>query len=101
MEVIKSNGKAAISLIDFIKNAGNKTVFSPEELTVTYENQNNIVMMELVYNGYFGKGHNVIHKDLNDQGLFTSHSYQLDFNKDQFIKILEMGDIDVQNVIIG
>lgn len=100
MEVIKSNGNAAICLNDFIKNAGNKTVFSPEELTVTYESQKNIVMMELVYNGYFGKGHNVIHKDLNDQGLFKSHPYQLDFSKDQFVKILEMGNVDVQNVII-
>ncbi|HBW39214.1 hypothetical protein [Desulfosporosinus sp. BICA1-9] len=100
MEVIKSNGKTTISLADFIKNAGNKTVFSPEELTVTYENQKNIIMLELVYNGYFGKGHNVIHKDLKNQGLFNSHPYQLDFSKDQFTKILEMGDVDAQNVII-
>lgn len=99
MDVIKNNGRATISLSDFIKNAGNKTVFSPEELTSIY-NQNNVVMLELVYNGFFGKGHNVIHKNLKDQGLFDAHPYNLDYTKDQFIKLLGMGDVDVQNVII-
>lgn len=99
MDVIKNNGRATMSLSDFIKNAGNKTVFSPEELTSIY-NQNNVVMLELVYNGFFGKGHNVIHKNLKDQGLFDAHPYNLDYTKDQFIKLLGMGDVDVQNVII-
>ena len=57
-------------------------------------------MLELVYNGFFGKGHNVIHKNLNEQGLFTAYPYNLDFNEDQFVNILEMGNVDVQNVII-
>jgi len=99
MDVIKNNGKATISLADFISSAGNKTVFTPDELAAIYA-QNNVVMLELVYNGFFGKGHNVIHKDLKEKGLFASHPYNLDYNKDQFIKILEMGDVDVQNVII-
>lgn len=29
----------------------------------------------------------------------AAYLYQLDFNKEQFIKILEMGDVDVQNAI--
>lgn len=99
MNVIKYNGRATMSLTDFIKNAGNKTVFSPEELTSIY-NQKNVIMLELVYNGFFGKGHNVIHKNLKDHGLFDVHPYNLDYKKDQFIKLLEMGDVDVQNVII-
>lgn len=99
IDVIKNSGKAAMSLSDFIINAGNKTVFFPEELTSIY-NQNNVVMLELVYNGFFGKGHNVIHKNLKDQGLFDAHPYNLDYTKDQFIKLLGMGDVDVQNVII-
>ncbi len=99
MDVIKNNGRATMSLSDFIKNAGNKTAFSPEELTSIY-NQNNVVMLELVYNGFFGKGHNVIHKNLKEQGLFDAHPYNLDYTKDQFIKLLGMGDVDVQNVII-
>lgn len=100
MDIIKNNGQASMSVSDFVKNAGNKTVFTADELTGIYNGQKNVVMLELVYNGFFGKGHNVIHKNLNEQGLFTSHPYNLDFSKDQFIKILGMGDVDVQNVII-
>ena len=99
MDIIKNRGKATVSLLEFISSAGNKTVFSPEELTSIY-NQDNVVMLELIYNGFFGKGHNVIHRDLKDQGLFEAHPYNLDYTKEQFIKILEMGDVDVQNVII-
>ena len=57
-------------------------------------------MLELVYNGFFGKGHNVIHKDLHEKGLFESHPYNIDYSKKQFIEILEMGDVDVSDVII-
>jgi hypothetical protein len=100
MDIIRDNGRDNISLEDFVKNAGNKTVFTPEELTSIYA-QRNVVMLELVYNGFFGKGHNVNHKNLNDQGLFTTHPYNLDYTKEQFVKILGMGDVDVQNVIIN
>lgn len=100
VDIIKNRGKATINLVEFINNAGNKTVFSPEELTSIY-NQDNVVMLELIYNGFFGKGHNVIHRDLKNQGLFEIHPYNLDYTKEQFIKILEMGDVDVQNVIIN
>ena len=99
MDVIKNSGRATMNLNDFIKNAGNKTVFSPEELTIIYS-QSNVVMLELVYNGFFGKGHNVIHKNLKEEGLFEAHPYNLNYTKEQFIKLLEMGDVDVQNVII-
>lgn len=100
IDYIKNNGREIVSIADFVRNAGNKTIFTVEELVSIYNNQRNVVMLELVYNGFFGKGHNVIHKDLKEQGLFNEHPYKLDYTKDQFINILEMGDIDVQNVII-
>lgn len=99
MDVIKNNGRATMNRADFISSAGNKTVFTPDKLAAIYA-QNSVVMLELVYNGFFGKGHNVIHRDLKEQGLFTTYPYQINYNKEQFIKILEMGDVDVQNVII-
>jgi hypothetical protein len=99
VNIIKIKGNAIMSLSDFIKNAGNKTVYSEEELKEIYC-KDNVVMLELIYNGYFGKGHNVIHKNLKDLGMFDSHPYSLDYTKEQFIKLLEMGDVDVQNVII-
>lgn len=100
IDIIKNNGQATMSVSDFVKNAGNKTIFTAEELTEIYNGKNNVVMLELVYNGFFGKGHNVIHKNLNEQGLFTTYPYSIEYTKDQFIKILEMGEVDVQNVII-
>lgn len=99
VNIIKNRGKASVSLSEFINRAGNKTVFSPEELTSKFS-KDNVVMLEIIYNGFFGKGRNVIHRDLKDQGLFEVYPYSIEYSKDQFIKILEMGATDVQNVII-
>lgn len=100
LKIIKGKGISRFSLHDFIEKAGNKTIFTPYELKKIYKESANIVMLEMVYNGYFGKGHNVTHKELNDNGLFNTHPYNIDYSKDEFIKILEMGDLNVQNVII-
>ena len=67
IDIIKNNGEATMGLSDFVKNAGNKTVFTADELTITYNDHKNVVMIELVYNGFFGKGHNVIHKNLKNK----------------------------------
>ncbi len=100
IDVIKNRGATVVSLIDFIKNAGNKTVFTADELTKIYNESANVIMIEMVYNGFFGKGHNVTHKELSDNSLFPSHPYNIDYSKVEFLKILEMGDVNVQNVII-
>lgn len=99
IDVIKDNNIPNIDLTNFIKSADNKTVFSPDELTQIYEKRN-VIMLELIYNGYFGKGHNVTHRELTENVLFEKYPYQISYTKEQFIKILEMGDVDVQNVII-
>lgn len=101
VEVVKDNGWPMISLKDFVENAGNKTVFTPKELSGIYNKRPNVVMLELVYNGFFGKGHNVTHKTLKDKRLFETYPYQIEYTKEQFIEILKMGDVDVQNVIIN
>lgn len=100
IETIKDRGQPLVSFSNFIKNAGNKTIFTPEELKQIYDQSANVVMLEMVYNGYFGQGHNVIHKELKERGLFASHPYQIEYNREQFIAILGMGDRDVQNIII-
>lgn len=100
MEIIKSNNRGNMTLSDFIKNAGNKTVFTPDELIEIFNSHKNVVMIEMVYNGFFGKGHNVNYKTLKENGLFETYPYNIDYQKKEFIKILEMGDVNVQNVII-
>lgn len=97
---VKTNGIEKVSLSDFIQYAGNKTVYSVEELIGIYSKKN-IFLLELVYNGFFGKGKNVIYKRLKEEGLFEHYPYELIYSKEDFIKILEMGAINVENVIIN
>jgi len=102
IDVIKDNGITKISLEDFVKNAGNKTVFTKEELSEMYNyKKENIVMLEMIYNGFFGKGKNVTHHVLKEANLFPFHPYKIDYTKEQFVHILNMGDKDVQNIIIN
>lgn len=98
---VKSNNQCHKSLDEYIKFAGNKTIFSQEELISIYTQNKTVVVMEMVYNGFFGKGHNVTHKSLQTNGLFETYPYSIEYSKNEFIKILEMGDTDVQNVIIN
>ena len=37
---------------------------------------------------------------LADAGLFPDHPYNIKYSKNDFLRILEMGDVNVQNVII-
>jgi len=101
IDIIKHNGICRTNPTNFIKMAGNKTIYSPEELLKIYESHRNVVILEMVYNGYFGKGHNITYKALSENGLFTSYPYNIIYSKEEFIQILEMGDVDVQNVIIN
>lgn len=101
VQIIKKSGQELYSLDAFIREAGNKTVFSEAELNEIYCTKKNLVMLEMTYNGAFGKGHNVPHAELKSNGLwFGGHPYGYVYNKSQFIQILEMGDTDVSNVII-
>lgn len=99
---IKNKNCYMYSLDDFLKMVGNKSVFSVDELTsIYYSRGSNVEMIEMVYNGFFGKGKNINHKKLSSNGLFPNHPYKIDYTKEQFIKILEMGEADVQNIIIN
>lgn len=100
---IKNNRHYNIDLASFINIVGNKSVFTNKELISIYNKpNNNIVMFELIYNGFFGKGCNVNQNDLKNNGLwFDMHPYKFRYNKSQFINILEMGERNVQNIIIN
>lgn len=99
---VRDRGRNLLSLEEFIKRVGNKTVYSQSELECIFFNakNKNIVMLEIVYNGFFGKGHNINHKTLNERGLFSTYPYQIDYTKQQFTEIMEMGGKDVHNIII-
>ena len=100
IEVIKNKYISNVSLSQFVQKAGNKTVYSEDELKKIYNNNKNVLMIEMLYNGFFGEGNNVNCKSLKDNRLFETHPYQIEYNKEEFIKILEMGDKNARNVII-
>ncbi|MGI1691675.1 hypothetical protein [Thermoanaerobacter uzonensis] len=77
-----------------------KPVYSPEELEQFFYEKKNIVLIEMVYNGFFGKGKNITFKELKEKGLFNGYPYNVVLSREQFISILEMGGKDVSNIII-
>ena len=98
--VIKSNFVPRVTFDEFVNIAGNKTVYPEDELKNIFDSKRNIVAIELVYNAYFGKGHNVNYSTLKDKGLFETHPYQITYSKAELEKILELGGRNVQNIII-
>lgn len=100
IDVIKNQQTSTFSLEEFLQKIGNKSVYSVDELTILYQQAKVLVAIEMVYNGFFGKGHNVIFKELRDNNLFEDYPYNIIYSRNQFTKILELGDVDVQNTII-
>ncbi|MBQ6263651.1 MAG: hypothetical protein IJK58_09075 [Clostridia bacterium] len=97
--VVKRDNRIMIPYEQFLKEAGNKTVFTPEELKSVYENAN-VVMIEMTYNGFFNKGHNVTYWNLKNRGLFEEYPYNITYSLDQMKHILKMGGKDVNNIIV-
>ena len=60
---VKKNNEYVRTLDEFLSIVGNKSVYSQDELTRIYNDSGNknIIVIEMLYNGYFGAGHNVNH----------------------------------------
>ena len=97
---VKDNGRIMVGEDVYLREAGNKTVFTQEELLAIYRNNKNVVMIEMLYNGFFSKGSNVTYWQLKNNGLFEFHPYNISYSIEQIKKILELGGLDVQNIII-
>lgn len=98
---VKDNGRILVGKEDYFCEAGNKTVFTQEELLSIYRNNKNVVMIEMLYNGFFAKGNNVTYWQLKNNGLFEDHPYNISYSIEQIKKILELGGSDVENIIIN
>lgn len=97
----KSYSKPNYSFEDVLKFVGNKSVYSTEELRTMYDNDANMVIIDLLYCGYFGAGNNV-NMDWLDNNGFWPHGYPTSrrLSLDEFKAILTEGGRDVSNVII-
>lgn len=97
IEVIKNQGYANCSVEKFIELCGNKTIFDEQILSGVY-NRPNVVMIEMVYNGYFGAGNNVNFFALKNNNLFEDYPYNIQYTKEQFETILKIGRVNVDTI---
>ena len=100
MTEYKHDGRKLRSLDDLNSQVRNKSVFTADEIEHWYRQQANLVVIEVLYLGYFGPGNNVNHRTLSDAGLFGQHPYNIRYTPDQFRQILELGRFDVGRAIV-
>jgi hypothetical protein len=80
----------------------NKSVFDEQEISAKYDRERNLVVIEMLYYGYFGEGNNVNWVWLKEHGLIgEQYPTAIRLSKKQFIQILSEGKVDVQNAIIN
>lgn len=97
---VKKFGRVNMSLAEYINIVGNKSVYEEYQLKELFLNSKNLFLLIMTYNGYLGSGKNINHMTLKNAGYFDAHPYQVKLNRQQFEKILEMGDKDVRNIIV-
>ncbi len=98
---VKSKGTAFMSYSDYLKRVGNKSVYKETDLQTKYNILTNLVLVDLVYYGYFGEGNNVNMDWLSRNGCWGNcYPTQIRLTPEQFKKILREGNINVDNVII-
>lgn len=97
----KKSGQKLMSFDELLTKIGNKSVFNKDELRNRYNNDWNVLVMEMLYYGYFGEGNNVNMAWLKQSG-YWGNGYPTSFSLGQaaFKSILKKGNIDVSNVII-
>ncbi len=84
---------------DLVKN---KSVYSEEDISTIYRKQPNVYLLELIYNGYFGKGNNVNLNALRENDLWKDgHPINTVLSREETIKLLRMGKADVQYLDIN
>ena len=97
----QKSGQKLMSFDELLTKIGNKSVFNKDELKNRYNNDWNVLVMEMLYYGYFGEGNNVNMAWLKQSG-YWGDGYPTSFSLGQaaFKSILKKGNIDVSNVII-
>ncbi len=101
MIVAKVNGCYKMGFDDLIKRIGNKSVFNVSEIRNKYDSECTLVIIEMLYYGFFGAGNNVNWFWLKNNGYWgTTYPTSMRLTKEQFKAILKEGNVDVSNVII-
>ncbi len=103
---VKKNSKFLMSFDRLLEQIGNKSVFDEAELRRRYNEDKNVLVIEMLYHGYFGERNNVNMDTLDSLGHWTnSHNVQypteICLTHDDFVQILRTGKVNVSNVIIN
>ncbi|SDF78343.1 hypothetical protein [Sporomusa acidovorans] len=96
---ININNLHKLSEIEFLELSANKTVFSREQLQDFYLTKKNLILLEMVYNGFFGKGNNINHKTLSESGFFQGHPYNIQLAPENIDTILKLGGKNATDII--
>lgn len=100
--VAKQNNRVQISLDDLLKKISNKSVFEEEEIRLKYIKEKTLTVVEMLYYGYFGAGHNVNWVWLKENGYWpNSYPTAARLSPEEFKLILKEGNVYVPNVIIN
>jgi len=100
---IKRGGREIESFEKFRHRVKNKSVFSDDDIAAKYRDSPNLMVIEMVYLGYFGVGHNVNYMWLWENGYWRKNQYplQFSFTPAEFKAILERGDVEVATLIVN
>lgn len=100
--VAKENNRYNMSLEDLLRCISNKSVFDENEIRAKYNNERTLIIVEMLYYGFFGAGNNVNWVWLKNNGFWgDGYPTSIRLSQAQFKAILEEGHVDVQNVIIN
>lgn len=101
IHTIKNNYTQCVTQEEFLSIVGNKSIFSENELLEFYKKKD-IVVIKFIFNAAFGEGCNVNNATLRENGYWTTgrmHPQALDFSKEDFVTIGQLGGADVQHFI--
>ena len=102
---VKRNGSHLMTFDELLAKIGNKSVYDESELQTKYNNDKNMFVVEMLYYGYFGEGHNINMDTLETKGYWSNshggtYPALIRLTPDEFKEILREGNVDVDNVII-
>ena len=85
----------------FKDNLKNKVALNDDELLEKY-NKKIVIILDIVYNYYFGSGHNINYNTLKEKGLLAKgYPTNKIYNMEELKKIIHLGGNHVQNIIVN
>ncbi|MBQ0067138.1 MAG: hypothetical protein KBS60_02950 [Phascolarctobacterium sp.] len=96
---VKYQGRILLSEAEYLNVIGNKSIFSQEELIYFYRYRQNVVVLDLLYNYFFGKGNNITNQTMVDNELWSGHPYEMILNADEFKRVLQLANVNFSMVV--